>query len=181
MAGEQAMRRTAIMAGIGAALALAACSDSGDVDADGDGAISLNEAASAAADMPKPEPGLYRATITMTGIDIPGMGANMAGHGGGMTTTQENCLTKEDVAGGYEEMMKQGQDGSCRYEKFDVKGGKLDAVMLCSTPEGEARMEMKGTATPTASEFDASMNMNMDGVGNGTMRFKAKHERIGDC
>lgn len=176
------MRRTAMIAGaITSALLLASCSGNSDADADGDGAISMDEAASAAANMPRPQPGLYRATITMTGIDIPGMGANMAGHGGGMTTTQENCLTKEDVAGGYEEMMKQGQDGSCRYEKFNVKGGKLDAVMLCDTPEGEARMEMTGTATPTASEFDASMNMKMDGVGNGTMRFKAKHERIGDC
>jgi hypothetical protein len=175
------MRSTAITASIGAALLLAGCSGGGDVDADGDGAISMSEAAGAAADMPKPQPGLYRATITMTGIDIPGMGANMAGHGSGMTTTHENCLTKEDVAGGYEEMMKQGQDSSCTYEKFNVAGGKLDAVMLCQTDEGEARMEMTGTATPTGSEFEASMKMKMEGMGDGTMRFKAKHERIGDC
>ncbi|MFN4039806.1 MAG: DUF3617 domain-containing protein [Erythrobacter sp.] len=176
------MRRTAMIAGaITTALLLTFCSGSSDVDADGDGSISASEAAGAAADMPKPEAGLYRATITMTGIDVPGMGASMQGHGGGMTTTNEYCLTEDDVAEGFEEMMKRGQDGSCRYEKFNVAGGKLDAVMLCQTDQGEARMEMKGTATPTGSQFDAKMKMDLDGMGNGTMRFNAKHERIGDC
>lgn len=175
------MRSTAIMAGMGAALLLVGCSGGNDADADGDGTISMNEAAGAAAAMPNPQPGLYRATITMTGIDIPGMGSDMAGHGSGMTSTHENCLTQQDVEGGYQEMMKQGQDESCRYERFNIAGGKLDAVMVCRTAEGEARMEMIGTATPTSSEFDATMNMNMGEAGNGTMRFKAKHERIGDC
>lgn len=172
------MRNSALWAG---ALLVAACSGGGEVDADGDGAISGSEAAGAAADMPKPEAGLYRATITMTGIDVPGMGADMQGHGGGMTTTSEYCLTPADVEKGFEDMMKRGQDGSCRYEKFTAAGGQLDAVMLCQTNEGEARMEMTGTATRTASQFDASMQMDLDGKGNGTMRFSAKHERIGDC
>jgi hypothetical protein len=175
------MRHWALFAGAASVLLLAACSPGGDVDANADGSISAGEAASAAAAMPKPEAGLYRATITMTGIDIPGMGANMAGHGGGMTTTNEYCLTKADVEDGFEEMMKRGQDGSCRYDKFNITGGKLDAVMLCQTEQGEARMEMKGTATPTTSQFDAKMKMDLDGMGNGTMRFSAKHERIGDC
>jgi hypothetical protein len=59
-------------------LLLAACSGGGAVDADGDGSISGKEAAVAAADVPRPQPGLYKATITMTGVDIPGMGADMA-------------------------------------------------------------------------------------------------------
>lgn len=175
------MRNRAILASMATGLLLAGCSGGTEVDGDGDGSISAGEAAKAAADIPKPEPGLYRATITMTGIDVPGMGANMQGHGGGMTTTSESCLTPADVEQGFEEMMKRGQDGSCRYEKFTVAGGKLDAVMLCQTGQGEARMEMKGTATPTGSDFDASMKMDLDGMGNGTMRFSAKHERIGDC
>ncbi len=172
------MRNGALWAGLAI---LAACSGGAEVDADGDGAISGREAAGAAADMPRPEAGLYRATITMTGIDVPGMGAAMKGHGGGMTTTNEYCLTPADVEQGYEEMMKRGQDGSCRYEKFTLADSGMDAVMLCQTQQGEARMEMKGSVTPTGSQFDASMKMDLDGMGNGTMRFSAKHERIGDC
>jgi hypothetical protein len=175
------MRNRAIWASAAAALMVSACSGGEKADADGDGTVSASEAADVAASMPKPEAGLYRATITMTGIDVPGMGAEMQGHGGGMTSTSEYCLTQADVDKGFEEMMKQGQDGSCSYERFNVAGGDMDAVMLCQTEEGQARMEMKGTATATASEFDAKMKMDLDGMGNGTMRFKAKHERIGDC
>jgi hypothetical protein len=174
------MRRLALSAA-SVAVFLSACSGGDAGDAASDGKVSASEAAEAAANMPKPEPGLYRTTITMIGIDVPGMGQNMAGHGGGMTTTSEYCLTEQDVAEGYQEMMKRGQDGSCTYERFNAGDGRLDAVMLCKTESGDARMEMTGTATATGSEFDAKMAMDLDGMGNGTMRFKAKHERIGDC
>jgi hypothetical protein len=173
------MRAKAILTSV-AVVMLAACS--ADPDTDGGGAVSMEAAAdAAAASMPRPEPGQYRATITMKGIQIPGLPAEMAGHGSGMTTTNEYCLTPDDVADGYQEMMKRGQDGQCTYERFSAAGGKLDAVMVCKTPEGGARMEMTGTASGTASEFDATMAMNIPGQGEGTMKFNAKHERIGDC
>lgn len=173
-----------IMAAAGAALGLglAACSGGGEADASKDGEITANELAKQAkAEGITPQPGLYRATITMTGIDIPGMPPEMAGHGAGMTTTTEDCLTKEDVATGFEELLKRGQSGECSYEKFDIKNGAFDGVMVCKTPEGSARMTMNGTATPTSSDFTAAMAMNFEGVGDATMKFAAKHERIGDC
>lgn len=165
-----------------AAAALAGCSGGGEADADGDGEITTSEVVKQVeAQGIKPEPGQYKAVITMTGIDIPGMPPEMAGHGSGMTTTSEYCLTEEDVAKGFEEMMKQGQNGECSYESFNVDGGDFDGVMVCKTPEGTARMTMTGTATPTTSNFDASMAMNIEGTGDATMNFSAKHERIGDC
>lgn len=170
-----------IMAMAGAAL-VAGCSGGGDADADGSGDVSLEEAAKQAeASGLKPEAGFYKATITMTGIEIPGMPAEMEGHGAGMTTTTEYCLTQAEVDKGFEEMMKRGQNGECSYERFNLDGGDLDAVMVCKTPQGDARMEMTGTATPTTSDFTATMAMNFDGMGEGTMKFAAKHERVGDC
>ena len=170
-----------IMAAAGAML-LSGCSGGGDADANSDGEITAKEVAKQAkAEGITPEPGLYRTTMTMTGIDIPGMPPEMADHGAGATTTSENCLTKEDVAKGLEEMMKQGQNGECSYESFNLKGGKIDAVMLCKTPEGDARMSMKGTATPTSTDFTATMVMDLGEQGEGTMEFAAKQERIGDC
>lgn len=170
-----------IMAAAGAVM-LAGCSGGGAADTDGNGEVTLKEAAKQAeAQGMKPEPGQYKATIVMTGIDIPGMPAEMAGHGGGMTTTTEYCLTKEQVANGFEDMMKRGQNGECSYERFNLDGGKIDAVMVCKTAEGTARMTMDGTATPTTSDFTATMAMNFDGAGDATMKFDAKHERIGDC
>ncbi len=170
-----------IMAAAGAIM-LVGCSGSGDADADGNGDITAKEVAKQAeAEGITPEPGQYKAVITMTGIDIPGMPPEMAGHGAGMTTTTEYCLNQEEVDKGFEEMMKRGQNGECSYEKFDMKDGAFDGVMVCKTPEGEARMTMAGTATPTESDFTATMAMDFDGAGEGTMKFAAKHERIGDC
>ncbi len=176
------IRITTIIAAAGAVLLAAGCSDSGAADADGDGTISLNEAAKRAEGQGyKPVPGLYRTTVTMTGMEFPGMPRDMAGHGAGLNTTVEDCLTQEEVDKGYEELLKQGQDGDCSYERFDIAGGKLDAVMVCRAQGGATRMEMQGTTTPTSAEFDATMGIDVQGVGKGTMRFNAKHERIGEC
>jgi hypothetical protein len=172
------MRRI-IMAAAGAAL-LAGCSGGGNADADGNGEVSMKEAAKKAEGL-KPQAGQYKAVITMTGIDIPGMPPEMAGHGGGMTTNTEYCLTQAEVDKGYQEMMKRGQNGECTYESFNLAGGKLDAVMLCKTGEGDARMTMNGTVTPTTFDFTATMAMKFADAPEGTMTFTAKHERLGDC
>lgn len=170
-----------IMAAV-VALGITGCSGGGNADADANGDITAKEVIQQAREQGiRPQPGLYRATITMTGIDIPGMPPEMAGHGAGMVTTSEDCLTKEDVDNGFEELLKQGQNGECSYDRFTLDGGKLDAVMVCKTPEGNTRMAMTGTTTPTASDFAATMQMNFEGTGEGTMKFTAKHERIGDC
>jgi hypothetical protein len=171
-----------LMAPALAALALASCGGESSADADGDGTVSAGEVASNVdADGMMPEPGQYKATIVMTGIEIPGMPAEMAGHGSGMTTTTDYCLTEEEVAKGFEDMMKRGQNGECSYESFNLDDGKMDAVMVCKTAEGTARMTMNGTATPTTSDFTATMAMNFEGMGDATMKFDAKHERVGDC
>lgn len=164
-----------------AALTLAACGGGspGDADAEGTGNVSAEEAVSKAkAEGIMPEPGQYKATITMTGIDLPGV---PAGHGGGMTTTTDYCLTEEEVTKGFEEMIKRGQDGECSYENFSLKDGKMDAVMNCKSAEGGARMTMAGTVTPTSSEITASSAIDMGEAGKGTMNFTVKHERTGDC
>ena len=169
-----------IMAILGAGL-LAGCSG-GKADADGDGKVSMKEAAKKAeAARLKPEAGQYKAVITMTGIDIPGLPPEMKGHGAGLTTTTEYCLTQADVDKGFEDMMKRGQNGECAYESFTLEGGKMDAVMVCKTGEGEARMTMNGTVTATSSDFTTTMALDTPDTKGGSMSFAAKHERVGDC
>lgn len=174
------MKRITIIASLGAVL-LAGCSG-GNADADGNGQVSMKEAAKKAdAEGLKPEPGQYKAVIIMTGMEIPGMPPEMKGHGAGLTTTSEYCLTQEEVDKGYREMMKRGQNGDCSYESFNLANGKMDAVMVCKTSEGDARMAMHGSVTPTSSEFTATMAMQVPEMGEGKMTFTAKHERVGDC
>lgn len=128
-----------------------------------------------------PEPGQYRVTVTMTGIEIPGMPPEMEGHGAGLTTTTDYCLTKADVDKGFAEMVKRGQNGDCSYENFALAGGDLDAVMVCKTPAGDTRTEMTGKVTKTSSELNATTALDFGPDGKGTMTFDAKHERLGDC
>lgn len=175
------MKRITIIAAAGAALLVAGCSG-GNADADGNGQISVKEAADKAKDaMPRPQPGLYKTTVTMTGLEIPGMPPEMAGHGAGLTTTSEHCLTEAEVEKGFGELVKKGQDGECSYERFALAGGTIDAVMVCNAQGRTARMEMTGTTTETGADLSAKMAMEFDGAGKGTMSFTAKHERLGDC
>lgn len=161
------MKNIAALAVLG--MALSACSggdvSTADADADSDGEVSLNEAAAVAeASGMKPQPGKYRVTSDL----------------GGMTTNVEYCLTQEEAARGFEEMMQEGQEGDCSYEKFELAGGDLDAVLICKTDAGDMRMAMAGEVSPTASDLEMTMQGNMGGI-NVDMTMKAKQERIGDC
>lgn len=165
-----------------AAFALSSCGGSAEPDTDGDGSVSMSEAAEAAsASGLRPEPGLYRVTTQFKGMKMSGVPAEMSGEGLGFTNTMEHCVTPEEVERGFEEMIKDGQDGSCSYEKFAIDGGEIEGVMVCESSEGEMRMEFTGTATPTSTEMDAVMSSSVPGMGEGTMNFHVKHERIGDC
>lgn len=175
------MTRIMIAAAAAAAALLAGCS-AGEGDADAGGDVTAAEVAQKAeAAGIKPQPGLYKTTLVMTGLEIPGAPADLEGHGAGMTTTTETCLTQADVDKGFEELMKQGQSGECRYERFDIAGGDIDAVMVCATPQGEARMEMDGTVSATRAQYNATMKVDMGEVGMTTMSFTGQQERVGDC
>lgn len=176
------MKPFVTLATLAAALLAAGCSGGGTADADGDGKVSLGEAAKRAEDQgAKPQPGLYKTTVTMTGLNIPGLPPEMKDHGAGLTTTVEDCLTAEEVGKGFEEMVKQGQNGDCAYESFALAGGKLDAVMVCTAQGRETRTSLTGTTSATGADLTATTQMDFDGAGKGTMSATVKHERIGEC
>jgi hypothetical protein len=180
----KAFSLTALVAGVAAAAMLAGCSGSGnaDADTDGDGRVSIAEAAKKAdTEGMKPQPGRYKTTITMTGIDIPGMPPEMQDHGAGLVTTAEDCLTAQEADKGFEEMVKQGQNGQCDYEEFALAAGKLDAVLVCKAEGRATRTSIAGTIKSTGADLTATTAMEFDGAGKGTMSATIKQERIGDC
>jgi hypothetical protein len=177
---ETTMNRNTIAAAA-AALLLAGCSG-GNADADGNGEVSIKEAAEQAkTELPKPQPGLYKTTVTMTALDIPGLPPEMKDHGAGLARTIEDCLTAEEVDKGFEAMVKQGQDGDCAYENFALADGKIDAVLVCKAEGRAIRTSMSGTTTSTGADLTATTAMEFDGAGKGTMTATIKHERVGDC
>lgn len=161
------MRRFGMMLA-GAALALAACSSESE-EAD----ISETPDVTAAVDKAfKPEPGLYK--VTMEAEQVMGMA-------GSMTNEQTYCLTKEQADAGFESALGKNPAGDCKYEKFDLSGDQVDAVLACSMQGVTMRMEQKGKATPTSSDLDVKMTMSLPGMGERVTTAKVKHERIGEC
>ncbi len=166
-----------------AALNLAACGGNNSADADGDGEITGAEVAEMADEMVKPEAGQYRATTELVELEAPGAPPEAVEMMRGMMSRSfEYCLTQEEADRGFEEMARESQDENCSFEKFDVDGGDIDAVMTCSGQgEGTMRMTMQGSGGRTSSEMTMTMEGNIPGQGEGRMVMNTSHERIGDC
>lgn len=128
----------------------------------------------------KPQPGLYKTTITLTGIDIPGLPEDMKGHGAGLVRTLESCLTQAEVDRGFETLLVKGQDGACSFENFALKDGAFQAMLVCEAQGATTRTAMEGTATATGADFTAATKMGFGGT-EGTMSVSGQHRRAGDC
>ncbi|TMM50411.1 DUF3617 domain-containing protein [Qipengyuania marisflavi] len=171
--------------GAAAALLLAGCggNEAGEkgAGAGGDG-VSNAEVAERAKAAIRPQAGQYRTTMQLVDIEIPGAPQSAIDMMRKMMDGQshEYCLTPSDVEQGFEEMAKQSQDGDCSYEKFDVSGSKIDALMRCKG-ETSMTMAMTGSVTETSAEMDMTMKGDMTGMGDSTIQMRAKHTRIGDC
>lgn len=169
-----------LAAALAAAAMLAGCS--GKDEAGKGEAVTVKDAARQAEKAGlKPQPGLYKTTITMTGLEIPGMPEEMEGHGAGLARTLESCLTQAEVDKGFESLLTKGQDGQCRFENFALKDGTFEALMVCEAQGATTRTTMEGTATPTGADVTASTRMGFGGGVEGTMNVSAKHERVGEC
>ncbi|WP_448659318.1 DUF3617 domain-containing protein [Sphingomonas sp. CJ99] len=93
-------------------------------------------------------PGQWETTVEMTEIEMPGIGKMTGGQMGGMMqsmkTTVTNCVTEAQARNPGGDLFT-GTDGQCTYERFTMKGGKLDGVVNCTTGEGKMRAEMSGS------------------------------------
>lgn len=165
-----------------AALALAGCSSG--ADSDGDGKVSNDEAAAETAKATLPEPGLYKISVEIEEMNIPGMPAGMAEQMKKSTAAQmtvENCLTEADRENMVKEMAPKGDE--CTYDKYDLSGGKIDAKMTCKTPDGgTAVTTMAGTVSSTGVEMVMENTITGGSAQAGThMKMRMKNQRIGEC
>ena len=149
------------------------------------GEAAAKKVAAARADLPRPDPGLYRTTVEMVDVDLPGAPegvAEMMRNSMKQDRASDYCVTAADVEKGYEEMVRRSQQGDCTFQRFDVVGGKIDAEMTCRGDRGGmSTIAMSGTAGRTSSDMDVRMKMELPGMGEGTMRMKSRSERIGAC
>lgn len=175
----------AAVAAAAAAAALAGCSGDAPRAREEKPAAAPGAAAPPAAAAPSPglvpQAGLYKTTITMTGLEFPGMPPEMEGHGVGLARTLETCLTQAEVDKGLTALLTRGQNGACRFERLAFEAGAFEGVMVCEAEGATTRTTMSGTASATGADYTASTGMSFgDGV-RGTMTVAGQHRRIGDC
>lgn len=169
-----------------AALSLASCGKSGE-KADG-GPKTSEQAKQEAAKLDRPKPGQYSQTMTITKFEIPGAPPEVSKQlGTAMQKAQEHsfCLTEEMASQGYRDMFdKVGKDGECKYDRFDVSGGRLDAVIHCENPrEGKGTITMSGTVSEEGSDVNVALDQTggQGPMSNAKIAMHLVSHRTGDC
>lgn len=131
------------------------------------------------------EPGLWQSKVNIEEMTIPGLPAQyaqkmketMSEHRG---EASSHCVTATEVKKPKEDFF--GADKSCRYEHFNMGGGKIDIQMVCSERGSTQTTSMAGTYTPTSYSMDMSSKGTGEGLQNGmTMKMHVDSQRIGEC
>jgi hypothetical protein len=131
-------------------------------------------------------PGKWAQTVTMETFDIPGMPesaqASVRQTMAAANTGHEICLTQADTKRPSEDFFA-GKDSNCRYERFTMKGGKIDGVMRCSHDGMNQVMELNGDYSPDhyAMRMDMRTQSERTTMGNMHMVMRVDAKRVGDC
>jgi hypothetical protein len=182
------MMKTSMIVLLGSCLALAACNRGPEVheeNASVDEVANKVRAATGGAKFIRA--GEWKSTGTIEEMSIPGMSAEdsarmkqaMAKSG---IHEFRTCLTEEDVKQPEGKFFTGNDD--CRYDHFNMSGGKIDAALNCKGAGGTSnRMTMKGNYSPDS--YSMRMEMTSEGApgaqGPMTMRMRVDSKRIGAC
>jgi len=167
----------------GLALAVAACGSKSSVSEKNASVEQVaNSVREASGDQGLVSPGKWQSTVTIEEMSMPGLPLEAQEQMKTMVArahTSETCLTPEEVKqpkGGFF-----GGNDSCRYDHFNMGGGKIDAQMHCSQSGTTQVMEMSGTYSPD--HYEMHMKSHTEG-GPGqavSMQMKVDSKRIGAC
>ena len=93
-------------------------------------------------------PGMWEMAITIDSINAPNAPPAVAKMMQGRTTRVRHCITPEEASRGPQEMLKSAK--SCTFQKYQMRGGRLDSEMTCSSGGQTTRMVSTGAFTPTS-------------------------------
>lgn len=181
------MRYAAVL--IACALPLAACTEAGQPEVDARNA-SVEEVAekvrTATGEEMFVRPGKWQSKVTIEDVSMPGVPPEMAERMKAMVAQHgkqpsEHCLTKENARRPKEEFFA-GKNDACRYDRFQMGDGKIDAKMRCQASGATQIMEMDGTYSPES--YTMRMATRSDGAGRAggmQMKMRVESKRIGEC
>jgi hypothetical protein len=149
---------------------------------------SMEEAKAEAAKLDRPKPGLYKQSLSITKIEIPGAPPGTAAQmQAAMSKADESslCITAEMADKGFRDMFdKASKSGDCKYDRFDVSGGKVDALLHCENPDrGKGTIAMSGTVGAEGSDITVSIDQQggPPPMANAKIGMHLVSQRVGEC
>lgn len=176
-------------------LLLLACNKSPSVSATNE---SVEEVATKARAALKIEPGLWNSSTEILAVDMPGiknkaMAEQIANSiRSAKATNFSHCVTPAEAGKPSSEMFAGKANGQCRYDNFQMAGGRIDATMSC-TPQsgglqgstaagGTMKMTMNGTYSSTGYDMTMNMATGAEAPGGGmSIKAHTKGARTGAC
>lgn len=133
------------------------------------------------------EAGQWRLKGTMDEMNMPGLPPSAQAEmkrilGERQGYTYEYCLTPEEAKRPRGKFLTGKESDNCKYDHFDMAGGKVDAVMRCEgKPSGTMTMTISGTYSPDSYTSKVAMEMTGGREGGMTMKMHSEAHRIGEC
>ncbi len=128
-------------------------------------------------------PGKWVSSVTIEDMAVPGMppaaAAQMKKMIAGQHTSQ-NCLTPEEARKPKADFFS-GND-QCRYDHFNMAGGRIDAEMHCTQSGVTQVMQMTGDYSSNAYTMHLKSHSQGGGANKGmTMTMTVNAKRVGEC
>lgn len=132
------------------------------------------------------EPGEWRVDTQMVDVVAEGMPPQVAQQmkaSMGSLSSDTQCLTPEQASRPNSGMFAGKQNGQCKYDSFELSGGKLRATMSCPSASGaKMAMTMDGAYTKTSYTVNAAMRMDSPTPGQSmTVKIRSTGSRMGEC
>lgn len=127
--------------------------------------------------------GKWESRVTIEEMGMPGMPPELAERMKGMAgqgRVHTQCLTEEESQRPKEDFFA-GDDRNCRYERFDMGGGKIDAVMRCDAEGVAQTMTMQGSYDPDSYRMTMTMAGGSGNTVGMSMKMRVDARRVGEC
>lgn len=137
----------------------------------------------------KPLPGLYRSTTRLTAFDLPGADPQTEDimrdkFGQILPQTRDFCLTPAAAESGFQDLVRQSQQGACTFDRFVADETRLSARMRCRSGASlTSTVTVEGTGAPDRSHVDLDIVQSGSGIpgGSETISLAVDNRRIGEC
>jgi len=178
------MKRLILIAGLAA---LAACNKGPEVDVKnasvGEVAQKVRESGAGATI----SPGRWESRVTIVDIQMPAgvppqfaaqLKKKMAEAGDHTVAT---CISAADLKKPTPSFLA-ANTKNCRFDHYTMSGGKIDAKMTCTAPQGGSMtMTTTGTYSSDSYETTGTMIVSAGGMGDRTTKTHTESHRVGEC